>query len=244
MGEPTEPPALPKSIELLWGLDEPGARGPRRGLTLGQVVDAAVAVADADGFAAVSMARVAKELGFTTMSLYRYVDSKETLVELMSDRIIGTPPRLDPGLHWRDALHAWATAEFEAIMRHAWWLDVPLNTPPAGPNNMAWLEAGLNALAPTPLPEPLKLQMVMNMSLYVISRAGLARQLSTAPDGGTAGFEVMLDTMLDEQRFPSLKRALRGRAFDEMDENTWETDDLKWGLDRLLDGYERFVEQF
>lgn len=87
--EPDDP--LPQSVQLAWGLSDTGTRGPRRGLTLEQVLDAAIEVAGAEGLEALSMSRVAKQLGFTTMSLYRYVSNKDQLVELAWDRAIGSP---------------------------------------------------------------------------------------------------------------------------------------------------------
>src|SRR5882757_3162372 len=111
-----QPPSIPKVFELAWGLGESGTRGPRKGLSLEQVVDAAIAVGDAEGLAGLSMSRVAKQLGFTTMSLYRYVDSKDTLITLVSDRLIGLPPEPIAGQPWREAIEGWATAEFDAIM--------------------------------------------------------------------------------------------------------------------------------
>src|ERR1700723_1592975 len=60
-----------------------GKRGPRPGLSADAIVDAAIRLADAEGLEGVSMARVAAELGFTPMSLYRYVASKEELLQLM-----------------------------------------------------------------------------------------------------------------------------------------------------------------
>src|SRR5690606_29277830 len=87
---------LPKSIELMWGLAPAGTRGPRRGLSLEQIVDTAIELADEEGFAALSMNKVAERLGFTAMSLYRYVDSKSTLVEIALDRVLGTPPETPP----------------------------------------------------------------------------------------------------------------------------------------------------
>src|SRR6202020_324762 len=75
--------ALPPGLDLLWGRRGQGKRGPRPGLSADMIVDAALRVADAEGLEAVSMARVAAELGFTTMSLYRHVASKEELLQLM-----------------------------------------------------------------------------------------------------------------------------------------------------------------
>ncbi|WP_233532684.1 TetR/AcrR family transcriptional regulator [Antrihabitans sp. YC2-6] len=235
--------AIPKSVQLMWGLDQPGSRGPRKGLTLDQVLDAAIEVADAEGLAALSMSRLARQLGFTTMSVYRYVDSKDTLIQVLSDRVIGRPPVFEAGLPWRKALEEWAFAEFAAIFRHPWWLEIPLATPPAGPNNMAWLEAGLQALSPTALPEPLKFQLVANVSLYVIGRARVMREMMNSLPEEDGSYPAMLGRILDPEKFPALTRALSSQMF-ETEEVNWEEADFRFGLDRLLDGFERFVEGF
>ncbi|MFD6107446.1 TetR/AcrR family transcriptional regulator, partial [Nocardia salmonicida] len=169
--------ALPKTVQLMWGLDESGGRGPRRALTIDQILDAAIEVADAEGYAALSMNRVANQLGFTAMSLYRYVDSKTMLVNLLVDRVVGQPPTAVAGATWRAGLQQWALAEFEAIGTHEWWVDIPQSGPPMGPNNMAWVEAGLRALGAVPLPESVKLQLVMNLSMFVVGRRRAARDL-------------------------------------------------------------------
>lgn len=233
-----EAPPLPKTVALLWGMSGPGARGPKRGLSLDQVVDAAIAVADEEGFGALSMSRVAERLGFTTMSLYRYVDSKESLLELLTDRAVGLPPDIPADTSWRPALETWAWAEFRAIRRHRWWLDIPMRRPPVGPNSMAWLETGLTALADIPIPGPLKLQLVMNLSLYVIGRARFLKDI--AGDREDEEYATVLDRVLDPERFPQLTAALGGQPIgDEMD---WEDVDFGFSLDRLLDGYASFLD--
>ncbi|MFD5199810.1 TetR/AcrR family transcriptional regulator [Streptomyces sp. NPDC058375] len=82
---------IARSLELLWGTGERPGRGPKPGLTLDRIVTAAVAVADAEGLAAVSMRRLSTELGTGTMSLYRYVPGKAELLDLMLDRVLGEP---------------------------------------------------------------------------------------------------------------------------------------------------------
>ena len=77
---------LPRGVALSWGLDKKPKRGPKRELSLKQIVDTAIVIADKDGLSAVSMNRVAASFGFTTMSLYRYVPSKDDLVLLMLRR--------------------------------------------------------------------------------------------------------------------------------------------------------------
>src|SRR5690348_6186900 len=82
---------LPASVELAWGLRDQARRGPKPGLTLDRIVAAGIEVARTDGIAAVSMARVAGELGVGTMSLYRYVGAKDELISLMADTAFGPP---------------------------------------------------------------------------------------------------------------------------------------------------------
>ncbi|HMO11233.1 MAG TPA: helix-turn-helix domain-containing protein, partial [Actinotalea sp.] len=74
---------LPPGFGAMWRAPEQGRRGPRPGLTVPQIVQAAIRLADAEGLAAVSMARVAEELGVTTMALYRYVGGEDQLVAAM-----------------------------------------------------------------------------------------------------------------------------------------------------------------
>ncbi|MFC8527703.1 TetR/AcrR family transcriptional regulator [Nocardia sp. NPDC057227] len=226
------------ALRLLWGMEAAGTRGPKRGLSLEGIVDAAIAVADADGYAALSMKRVAEELGFTAMSLYRYVDSKTTLVELMSDRVIGLPPAADPALGWRDALRRWAVTEYELIIRHPWWLEIPMVTPPLGPNNMAWLNSGLTILERTGLPAGVRLRLVMNLTLFVIGRMRLSVELGQA-DTEDDTFDSLFATM-DPQRFPAVLAAAAEGAFQD-DEIDWARADFEFGLDRTLDGYEQYV---
>ncbi|MEV6062347.1 TetR/AcrR family transcriptional regulator [Nocardia asteroides] len=232
--------ALPKSVELMWGLEQPGARGPRRALTLDQILDAAVAVADAEGYPALSMNRVAKELGFTAMSLYRYVDSKNTLIDLLMDKVVGPPPDITAQMPWREGLERWARAEFERLGRHQWWVDIPLNRPPMGPNNMAWLDAGLRALSATIVPEPVKLQLVMNLSMFVVGKRRAVRDLQAEEDSDFTG---VLARVLDPQRFPAVTAALSASAFLD-DEIDWSEADFEFGLARMLDGYEVFIRTF
>src|SRR5918997_4285770 len=109
-----QPTGLPASIEAAWGVRTRPNKGPRPALSLERIVAAAVKVAAADGLQAVSMSRVAAELGVSTMSLYRYVAAKDELLALMADLPFEAPPaRRGPEESWRDGLSRWASTERE-----------------------------------------------------------------------------------------------------------------------------------
>src|SRR6201994_2196395 len=128
-GEPAQPP-LPPVIELLWGRRERGRRGPHPGLSADAIVDAAVRIADAEGLEAISMARVAAKLGFTTMSLYRYVASKDELLQLMFNAsALGAESLVIEGDGWRPRLRAWAVIQREMLDRHPWITQMPMPAP-------------------------------------------------------------------------------------------------------------------
>src|SRR6266496_1701688 len=109
IGKDRRPGERAGSIELLWGLRTPPSRGPKPALTVERIAQAAIEIADADGFAAVSMQRVASHLGFTKMALYRYVADKAELLAIMIETAAGEPPdlgRVSGG--WRPKLEEWA----------------------------------------------------------------------------------------------------------------------------------------
>src|SRR4029079_10945903 len=120
----------------------PYTEGMARGLTVEQITEAAVAIADEQGLAAVSMATVAKRCGFTTMSLYRHVASKDELVWRMLDMGLGpAPPYTFSG--WRVGLAWWAQGLMDRLREHPWGIDVPINGTLPTYGQLCWLTRGL-----------------------------------------------------------------------------------------------------
>src|SRR3954469_5236383 len=122
---PDADPDLPRGVALAWGVAANPQRGPKREMSIERIVDVAVELADAGGLAAVSMAAVANALGFTPMSLYRYVTAKDDLVLLMQESGIGVPPEAvreaatgEGG--WRAALSAWEQGQLATYLEHPW----------------------------------------------------------------------------------------------------------------------------
>src|ERR1700742_2649804 len=132
------------TADFLWHDRAKPTRGPKPALTLEQIADAAIAIADAEGLAAVSMQRVAADLGYTKMSLYRYLPGKAELVAAMLERALGEPPALPPG--WRAGLTGWAEALLAGYLGHAWALEATSGARPVGPHELDWTERALGVL--------------------------------------------------------------------------------------------------
>ena len=98
----------------IWARPEPATRRPR--FSREQIASAALAIADAEGLRAVSMRRVAADLGAGTMSLYRYISTKDDLIALMDDALMGAVlvPADELPADWRAALATLDTAPFDA----------------------------------------------------------------------------------------------------------------------------------
>jgi len=125
-----------------------GAQPPRRdrGLSRAEIVSAAIAVADAEGPEAISMRRIAREVGAGAMSLYWYVASKEELLDLMLDAIEAEIEVPEPTGDWRADLGAFAHRTRAALRRHQWAVEFIGTRPPSGPNDMRNLERLLGLL--------------------------------------------------------------------------------------------------
>jgi AcrR family transcriptional regulator len=121
-------------------------RGPRQQLDLDEILQAGIAIADAEGLAAVSTRAIAAKFGKTAMALYPYVGPKEKLLALMQDHASAMPMWEDPATSLADALQAWALALFEVYLSHPWLTERPWSQATQGPNEQDWLERLLRIL--------------------------------------------------------------------------------------------------
>ncbi len=244
-----QPPALPPNLELLWGKREPGRRGPKPGLSLDAIIGAAVDVADCEGLQAISMARVATELGVTTMALYRYVNSKRELLALMWNASAqGIDTLVIEGDTWREKLRGWVFVQREAIDRHPWITQMPMATPPLGPNSIAFVERGLETLDDTDLSGADKLRIIGLLSSYTLNEARMAHDTARvftsaaeAADHAPASYEALLRLLVDEEDYPRLHRiAWDAKAGENLSD---EATEFAFGVDRILDGVHALIDQ-
>jgi len=245
MADDTADAPLPRSIALAWGAVPPPQRGPKREFSLEQVLDAAVALADADGIEAVTMPALAQSLGLTAMSLYRYVVSKDTLLLLLQERGMGSPPpAIATAATWRLGLDAYAEASSAVYRRHAWMLDIAITGVATTPNNLAWLEAGLTALAGTPLSRQERVAVVLQVSGHARFRALVERGYAVRADeereppaGVMLAEAQLLGRLVSTSQFPELRATLDSGAL--ADDRF---DSFDFGLARLLDGVEGYID--
>lgn len=229
-----------------WGLREGASRPRARGLSLGRIVDAGIRVATADGLAAVSMNRVAAELGAAPMSLYRHLTAKDELFAHMMDTAYGqVPAPPEPGESWRDGLNRWAGAHMAIVRRHPWLLRIPIGGPPLMPNHVLWFERGLQCLRDTRLSPPEKPSVLLLINGFVRNQATLEADLTIAarasgvqPEEAGLAYGRTLSRLADANRFPAVRALLDARVFE--GEGTV-IDDFRFGLDRILDGIEVLV---
>jgi AcrR family transcriptional regulator len=225
---------MPRGVELAWRTERETKPGPRPTLSLAEIVQTAIDLAGQAGIAAVSLARVATELGCATSALYRHVRSKEDLVVLMRDAAALPPPTMpppDPG-HWQASLDRLAWAIFGVYRAHPWVLEVPSIGPSTTPNELMWGEHLLRAMSQTNLTHADRLRAVTLLTGYVREQARLAAAPPHRADD--IDYVQLLRTVMTPLRYPMFCQILAGDAFNGPVGYT--DDDFQFGLDRILSG--------
>ena len=226
-----------------------GAQPPRRdrGLSRDEIVSAAIAVADAEGPEAISMRRIARELGAGAMSLYWYVASKEELLDLMLDAIEAEIEVPEPTGDWRADLGAFAHRTRAALRRHRWAMEFIGTRPPSGPNDVRNLERLLSLLDGIGVDDyQVIMGVFMTVATFVIgavireaqemrfqARAGAGR--GEHDRGGSPGRARALPRWFETSgRYPHIARLMEA-GIDPDDPDTRE-ERFQFSLDCVLDG--------
>jgi AcrR family transcriptional regulator len=232
---------LPRVLAVAWGMHEAPVRGPKRELSHEAIVEAAIELADAGGLAGVTMAKVAEALGFTTMSLYRYVASKDELIALMQDTVANEPevPAVDAD-DWRRGLRDFAAMQRALYADHPWVLDVPLSlTNVLMPNNVKFADAAYRAMRTLPAGTDVKQAVLLSLSMFVRVFGQLERDIAAAgPDAelGPLALQALAEVITPE-RFPDLAPVLvTGGYTGDPPGGGDAMDDFELGLQLLLDG--------
>ncbi|MBM4555950.1 TetR family transcriptional regulator [Rhodococcus hoagii] len=233
-------------IDLLWR-DHPdaprgGTRGPRAKVSTGQAVEAAVAIADAEGLEAVTVRRLAADLGISAMALYTHVGSRDDLLVLMVDAVHGTRPRAAyTSDEWRERVRQVAETEMTLCTQHWWLLDVTDERTSFGPGTIAKYDHELHAFDGTGITDLERDAALTFVTDFVRASARARRPDPRAADmaelWATAG-ERLAGYLGDD--FPLAQRVgeAAGQAMNSAysPEFAWE-----FGLARVLDALESLV---
>ena len=240
-------PELRRRSALLWDGQTPSTRGPRAAFTPADVVQIAVEIADADGLSAVTMHAVSARLGLTTMALYRYFPSKETLLDAVIDAGTGQPPRfLEPRTGWRAEVTTWSLAKRALLCERPWLAELPFVAAPHGPNWLLWIEAIADSLSRAGLRGEDIGQMLSIIDGYTRGASDTAVSLARSRARGiseaewAAGVGADLGRAIGDARFPNFAAIInagssgRPRTMEES---------FNFGLQRVLDGIERYISE-
>ncbi len=243
--------ARDEPAEPIWARPEPGVR--RAGYTREQIAKTALGIADAEGFDAVSMRRVAAELGAGTMTLYHYVRNKDELIELMDDAMMAELIVPDDELpsSWREALGEIARRSRAAWLRHPWAKETPQG-PSIGPNGMRHFDQSLQAVANTGLGWLERVEIISMVDDYVLGSIISAGEVGASTEelkvkwlepvsryldvqlasGDFANVRAMVDDLGGTR--PAIEGFLETMNTDEQFERS---------LERLLDGIALYVKR-
>ncbi|WP_063830743.1 TetR/AcrR family transcriptional regulator C-terminal domain-containing protein [Kitasatospora phosalacinea] len=221
---------------LVW--NRPARAPRRRALTVHRIVEASVALADAEGLDALSMRRVAAEVPTGTTSLYRQVASRGELLELMTDAVLGEVPPAPLTGDWRTDLHALATGQRAALLRHDWLGAVMSTRPALGPNSLRRIDRTLAAAtALTRGDITLAGEAVSIIGDYVAGHAArevaereTLRRTGTTEEQWRASLGPYLHRVIASGEYPAFTRRVveaAERSFDEL---------FAAGLETVLDG--------
>ncbi len=172
--------ADPSVRPSIWELPEHGERGPKARYSRDTIAAAAVALADAEGLDAVTMRRMAAELGLGTMSLYNYVPTKDHLVQLMIDQV-GTEYRFpaEPPGDIRPAIVDLARQGRDITQRHPWLPRAVTNRPPVmGPTALRYVDYFLGLLSRIGVDTAAKMELLALVNGFAINYGGMQAALA------------------------------------------------------------------
>jgi AcrR family transcriptional regulator len=222
----------------IWSIPERQGRGPRPAYSRTQITEAAIRIADAEGLEAASMRRIAADLGTGAMSLYRYVPSREDLIELMIDHVLlemDIPER--PSGDWRADLTLIAENTRAVWRGHAWLAGLARPRATLGPNRLRLLEFAFGALdVGIPIDDMLTLLDMLNGYVERTVRGEIEwmremRQSGMTPERWMMQSAPYVRELLDSGRYPMFERIVKDARLPHMsgEEQFW------YGLERVLD---------
>lgn len=229
--------------EVIWTRPERNGRGPRPSHTREDITEVAIRVADAEGLEAVSMRRIAAELGTAATSLYRYVTRKDDLLELMIDRVIGERPLPSPTGDWQRDLRALARRSRSTMLRHPWVVSLLGGRTMLGPNNLATVDSMFGCLDGLGLEIVNTAVIVSTIEAFVrghtsgeVVELEATRRTGMNLDQWLSSQRPYLDSIFESGRYPHFSRVIQRGRTNRPESGARSERKFSLGLDRLIQG--------
>ncbi|QFU88003.1 TetR/AcrR family transcriptional regulator [Amycolatopsis sp. YIM 10] len=229
-------PSAPWNI---WMRPEWSGRGPKPTYSRAQIADTAVRLADADGIEALSMRKVAAELGTGAMTIYRYVPNKEELLELMIDQCFAgaeLPPRTGS---WRADISELMRGHRATLLRHPWLSRMTVSRSSAGPNMLRRMEFGMSILDGLGLGTGQVLETFLVLAAWVsgstdaeLAEREARRRSGVDRDAAHAAIAPYVEQVVGSGAYPYFERTVREARFRNPEER------FESALKLILDGIE------
>ncbi|MDX6231041.1 MAG: hypothetical protein QOI76_4431 [Frankiales bacterium] len=218
---------------------EPAA--PARGrLSRERVLTAAITLADHGGIESLTMRKLGAHLGVEAMSLYKHVANKDDLVDGMTDRVFGEIDLPAPGTEWRTAMRQRAISVRQVLARHPWATALMQSRTSPGPVTLHHHDAVIGMLRGAGFSVPLTAHAFSALDSYIYGFALQEKSLPFETGDETAALAQLILAQLPAAQYPHLRELTVEHV---MQPGYDYGHEFEYGLDLLLDGLERAVQQ-
>jgi AcrR family transcriptional regulator len=231
-------PVIKEKEKPIWIRPARNPRSQRPSLTREQIVRAAIQLANAEGLEALSMRRLAKELGAGAMSLYWHVPNKEDLLDLMLDTAFGEVDLPEqPSANWRADLRLFARHMLSVLRRYRWLPALISSRPLPSPNRVRHIERFLSELVGLGIDFTTIGGILSTVEAYVDGVAqreaapeAIRRRTGMTEAEWRAAFAAYMEQILSSGQYPTLARLIARNAEVSADAT------FEFGLECVLDG--------
>ncbi|TDP91128.1 TetR/AcrR family transcriptional regulator [Labedaea rhizosphaerae] len=232
--------------DFVWSRPARGARGPKPTHTRDEFAQVSVQIADSEGIDAVSIRRVAQEVGVAPAALYRYVRRKDELHDLMVDLVFAeqAPPELSG--HWRTDLRVVAYEARHRALRHPWLTTLSTQRIALGPGSLAWMEFAFGAFDGHELTADEIMTNVQTLIAFVTGHVlgQIGEEQASARSGMNhdewlQAMSVHGEEIIGSGRYPRVARLMVEAAGPHDPDHADHSFDL--GVERILDGMSAMV---
>lgn len=213
---------------------------PRPPWTRGQLLRAAIDLADKGGIEFVSMRKLSQELGGAPMSLYNHVSNKEDLLDGMIDAVFAEIELPNGEQGWKTAMRRRAVSVRAALTRHPWAIALMQSRRTPGPATLRHHDAVLGCLRDAGFSLPLAAHAFAALDSYIYGFAMQERSLAFGTPEETSELARAFLLQFPTKEYPRLAELTLEHV---LQPGYDYGDEYEFGLDLLLDGIERNLAQ-